>query len=70
MILTRQGYPTSGAVSFKCPICGAQYRVVPAEAPPTHGHELLCLSCGGPLRNREGGFALKYFRVGDGANRE
>jgi hypothetical protein len=26
--------------------------------------QVLCLGCGGPLRNREGKFALKYFRVG------
>jgi hypothetical protein len=23
----------------------------------------MCLSCGGPLLNREGKFALKYFRI-------
>jgi hypothetical protein len=41
-------------------------RMVRIEAPPDN-HQLLCLSCGGPLRNREGKFATKYFRVSDGA---
>jgi predicted Zn finger-like uncharacterized protein len=55
-------------MNFKCPTCNASYKVVRAEAPPTHDNQLLlCLSCGGPLRNREGKFALKYFRVGDRA---
>jgi len=52
---------------FRCPTCQAEYKVVRVEAPPTHTAPLLCLSCGGPLNNREGKFALKYFRVSDGA---
>jgi hypothetical protein len=35
---------------------------VRAEAPPTHDNPLRCLGCGGPLQNRDGKFALKYFR--------
>jgi hypothetical protein len=27
---------------------------------------LTCLSCGAPFRNRDGKFALKYFRVSGG----
>jgi hypothetical protein len=53
--------------SFRCPTCQAEYRVVCVEAPPTHDNQLLCLGCGGPLQNREGRFALKYFRIRDGA---
>ena len=49
------------ATSFKCPTCDAAYKVVRAEALPKHDRELTCLSCGGPLRSREGKFALKYF---------
>ena len=43
------------------PNCEAEYQVVRVEAPPTHDDPLL--SCGGPLRNREGKYALKYFRT-------
>jgi hypothetical protein len=32
---------------------------VRVEAAPTHNHQSLCLSCDGPLRNREGKFALR-----------
>jgi len=48
---------------FRCPNCETEYQVVRVEAPPTHDNPLLCLSRGGPLRNREGKFALKYFRT-------
>ena len=51
---------------FKCPTCEATYKVVRAEAPPEYDRQLTCLSCGAPLRNREGKFALKYFRTADG----
>jgi hypothetical protein len=32
------------------------------EAAARYDRPLLCASCGGPLRNRDGKFALKYFR--------
>src|SRR6516225_4501962 len=51
---------------FHCPNCQAEYKVVRVEVPPARNEQLLCLSCGGPLHNREGKFALKYFRVDDG----
>ena len=51
---------------FRCPTCEAQYKVVRVEAPPDQNNPVLCLSCGGPLQNREGKFALKYFRVDGG----
>ena len=51
------------AARFQCPNCEAEYRVVHVEAPPTHDQPLLCLSCRSPLQNREGKFALKYFRM-------
>ena len=55
---------------FSCPNCEAKYKVVRVETPPTHDDPpLLCLSCGGPLRNRDGKFALKYFRT-DRSGRE
>jgi hypothetical protein len=51
--------------SFACPTCGAKYKVVRVEAPPTpHEGQLVCRSCGGPLNAREGRFVLKYFLVG------
>jgi hypothetical protein len=49
--------------SFRCPNCDTAYKVVRVEAPATHDEPLLCLSCGGPLHNRDGKFALKYFRT-------
>jgi len=51
------------ATKFNCPNCEAEYKLVRVEAPPTHDLQLVCLRCGGPLRNREGKFALKYFRT-------
>jgi len=48
---------------FRCPNCEAEYKVVRVEAAPTYDQPLLCLGCGGPLHNREGKFALKYFRT-------
>jgi hypothetical protein len=38
-------------------------RVRVEAAPSAEEHPLTCLSCGAPLRNREGQYALKYFRV-------
>jgi hypothetical protein len=54
------------ATKFECSTCQAEYKLVRIESPPTHDKQLTCLSCGAPLRNREGKFALKYFRVSDG----
>jgi hypothetical protein len=48
---------------FQCPNCEATYNLVGVEAPPEYDRQLACLSCGAPLRNREGKFALKYFRM-------
>jgi len=53
-------------VLFKCPTCEAKYKVVRVEAPAEYDRQLICLSCGAPIRNREGKFALKYFRTEDG----
>ena len=55
------GSMRDGAES-QCPNCGAEYLVWRHEAAPKNDKELLCSSCGGPLRNREGRFALQYFR--------
>jgi hypothetical protein len=53
-------------IKFRCPNCGDEYLIVRVEAPPTHDElPLLCLGCDGPLQNREGKFALKYFRFND-----
>ena len=54
---------TEMVANFECPHCGAQYKVVSVEALRAHDQPLVCLSCGGPLRTREGKFALKYFRT-------
>ena len=53
---------------FHCLNERAEYLVARVEGPPTHDElPLLCLGCDGPLRNREGKFALKYFRIDDGS---
>jgi transcription elongation factor Elf1 len=40
---------------FNCPTCETAYKVVRTDAPPSFDErQLLCLSCGAPLRNREG----------------
>jgi predicted RNA-binding Zn-ribbon protein involved in translation (DUF1610 family) len=58
------------ATKFRCPNCGADYKVVRVEAAPAFDNkELTCLGCGGPLHNRDGKYALKYFRVGSGSRR-
>jgi hypothetical protein len=51
---------------YKCQTCEAVYKVVRVEAPPEYDRQVTCLSCGAPLLNREGKFALKYFRVEGG----
>lgn len=48
---------------FRCSKCETEYKIVRVDAPPTHNDPLLCLSCGTRLQNREGKFALKYFRT-------
>jgi predicted nucleic acid-binding Zn ribbon protein len=54
--------PDTATYQFRCPACDAKYKVVRAEAPPIADKQLTCLGCGCPLRNRQGKFALKYFR--------
>jgi hypothetical protein len=53
----------SEPTSFQCPTCETPYKVARVATPVANDRELLCLSCGGPLRNREGKFALKYFKA-------
>jgi len=55
---------------FRCSACDATYRVVKMEAPPTFDGELACVSCGGSLQAREGGYVLKYFRIDQGNDRK
>ena len=58
------------AAKFRCPNCEAEYKVVRVESPPSQqDRQLLCLSCGGPLHNRDGKFALKYFRTDGSASK-
>jgi hypothetical protein len=54
--------------NVNCPTCEALYKMVRVEAPATNDRPLTCLGCGAALRNRDGKFALKYFRV-DGSPR-
>jgi predicted RNA-binding Zn-ribbon protein involved in translation (DUF1610 family) len=53
-----------------CPNCGAEYKIIRIEAPPSGERPLECLSCGGPLPAREGAFILKYFLVGKLGHRQ
>ena len=50
-------------IRFECPTCQTRYKVVRVEAPTTQDRALTCLGCGAPLLNREGKFALEYFRT-------
>jgi hypothetical protein len=55
----------ANATDFRCQICESAYKVVRVEAAlSANEHPLTCLSCDAPLRNREGKYVLKYFRVG------
>ena len=49
---------------FDCPNCGAEYKVVRAEADPPPDRQIVCRRCGAPLQGRDGKFILKYFLVG------
>ena len=50
------------AEPFKCPNCGAFYRVVKTDAgPETVDRQIKCRACGAPLNGRDGQFVLKYF---------
>jgi hypothetical protein len=53
--------PNSSPPAFKCPNCEALYQVVPIEAGLANDREITCRTCRGPLRGRDGQFALKYF---------
>jgi hypothetical protein len=57
--------PDAQPVPFNCSYCGATYQIVRVEASPgpTTDRQIVCLSCGGPLNGREGGFLLKYFLI-------
>jgi hypothetical protein len=48
----------------RCPTCDAEYVVERVEAAPTHKREVqvVCVECGGPRRNRDGKFILRYRR--------
>src|SRR6516225_11778708 len=61
--------PSMGKV-FRCPNCDAAYWVEHVEAAPTHRQvQVICIECGGPLRNREGKFVLIYRRKYQRPNR-
>jgi hypothetical protein len=55
--------PNKPPFPFACPHCGANYRVIRIEATAAvvPDREVSCLSCGGPLRGRDGACFLKYF---------
>jgi hypothetical protein len=53
----------NSTTEFECPNCAAKYKLVWVEAPPRPDREISCVSCGGPLRGRQGSFVLKYFLV-------
>jgi predicted RNA-binding Zn-ribbon protein involved in translation (DUF1610 family) len=44
------------SVLFRCPSCGAKYRLTRIEALGEPTKPLACITCGGPLAAREGEF--------------
>jgi predicted RNA-binding Zn-ribbon protein involved in translation (DUF1610 family) len=55
---------SSGATEFNCPQCGALYKLIRVEAPPSSDERgIMCRNCGAPLQGREGRYILKYFMV-------
>ena len=67
------GWPANGHIGhmtkprpapFYCPQCRAKYEIVRMESPSVEvNQKIACISCGGPLNDREGAFILKYFLV-------
>jgi hypothetical protein len=52
------------AAEFNCPQCGALYKLIRVEAPPSSDErEITCRNCGAVLQGREGPYILKYFMV-------
>jgi predicted Zn finger-like uncharacterized protein len=53
-----------GVSYFKCPDCGAGYKVVRAEGELKHADdEINCRHCGATFDGRDGPMVLKYFLV-------
>jgi predicted Zn finger-like uncharacterized protein len=53
-----------GMSYFKCPDCGAGYKVVRAEGELKHADdEINCRHCGATFEGRDGPMVLKYFLV-------
>ena len=51
---------------FKCPDCGALYRVIKVEAgPETVDHQVSCRACGAPLDGRDRQFVPQIFPLAD-----
>lgn len=49
---------------FKCPHCGAVYKVIRERAQSmAKDRETTCDVCGGPLHGRRGAFIIKYVLV-------
>jgi hypothetical protein len=53
------------APPFKCSHCGTAYQVVRIDSSDNEYDDVdvSCLACGEPLKGKEGGSILKYFRV-------
>jgi predicted Zn finger-like uncharacterized protein len=55
----------SETISFNCPSCEAEYRIVTIEAPPDEEHgKVACLRCDALFPAGEGRVYFKYFLVG------
>jgi len=53
-----------GNAHFKCPNCGAGYKVMRVEAPPGLGDDpISCVSCGAAIPSYDGKLAMKYFQI-------
>ena len=54
--------PVTQATPFRCPACGAEYKLVRVETKEiVQDRQMTCRKCGSPLPGSEGRLILKYF---------
>jgi len=64
--LRRWNYGVERAVDFRCPDCGALYKLVRVLKPEVNKHEcrsVLCVYCNRPLSEGDDDFLLKYLMI-------
>jgi DNA-directed RNA polymerase subunit RPC12/RpoP len=56
--------PVTQATPFRCPACGAEYKLVRVETKEiVQDRQMTCRRCGSPLPGSEGRLILKYLFV-------